>query len=94
MLKNKEKIISIFLLFLIIFICASGIWLIEHECVGESCNICYGFDLLKNIFKQIIFVMIICVGLTKIKGTLARTNYTTNLKHTLTLVALKVKLSE
>lgn len=95
MFKNKKKIIAIFLLFSIVCIFASGVCIIGHECVGENCNICYGFDLLKNIFEQIIFVMIICVGIKKINGTLASTNYTTSLKkHALTLVALKVKLSE
>lgn len=94
MLKNKKRIIAIFLLFSIICIFASGVCVIGHECVGEECNICYGFDLLKNIFEQIVFVMIVCVGVKEINWHLVSRKRVVDFKHTPTLVNLKVKLSE
>ena len=97
MLKNKKIIVGFFLLFFIISIFSLTMInadLIEHKCVGEECKFCYGISLLKRIFDVILNLSVFYIIVKENRKSVSKINKTCIVKNKLSLVELKVKLSE
>ena len=97
MWKSREKLAKIFFIifiFSLIFSCTCIMVCSGHKCIGEDCNICYEINLIRNIFDNLLILTLL---ITFVKVTQNRFNsrrYVRIINHNLTLVKLKVKISE
>ena len=97
MLKNRESIAKIFLIifvFSLFFSYTCEISWLNHECISESCQICYVIELARCIFDNLLIILLI-YSFTKENESYIF--YEKNLffnKWRLTPVKLKVRLLE
>lgn len=98
MTKNK-RIISVFLAFSIIFVMSfSAVYIASeasHECPGEECPICVHIDICKSVFTVLkFFVAVLLIFKAILRFIISVSEKTAFFTEAVTLVSLKVKLSD
>lgn len=98
MAKNK-RIISVFLAFSIIFVMIfSAVYIASeasHECPGEECLICLHIDICKSVFTVLkFFVAVLLIFKAILRFIISVSEKTAFFTEAVTLVSLKVKLSD
>ena len=97
MWKNRENIarlfLAIFMLSLVSSCSFTSLW-IDHECIGECCDVCYEINLLRNIFDNLLILSLIYVFIKKLVSYIERINYIWQLNYCLSPVKLKVKMND
>ena len=97
MWKNREKLAKIFFIFFIFSVIISYSFIacgLDHECVGEDCNVCYEINLLKNIFDSLLISSLLYITVKNLICCILKISYIWQINYCLTPVKLKVKLTE
>lgn len=97
MLKNRENIAKLFFvifMFSMVISFSFMVFHLEHECIGEECNVCYEINLLKSIFDNLLILSLIYVFIKKSAFYIEKINYIWQINYCLSPVKLKVKMND
>lgn len=97
MLKNRNNVAMIFFIIFVvslIFSYAFCAFSSEHQCIGEECKTCYEINLMKNIFENLLILLVISAFIKKVEHYMARKKYIGEITYHLTLIKLKVEMTE
>ena len=97
MWKNRGNIAKLFFIIFIFSIIISSSFMVlhlDHECIGEDCNVCYEINLLKSIFDSLLILSLMYVFIKKTVFYIERIKYIWQLNYCLSPVKLKVKMND
>lgn len=97
MWKNRGNIAKLFFIIFVFSIIISysfALCSLEHDCIGEGCNICYEINLMKSVFDNLLILSLLYIFIKNSISYIVRLRYIWQINYCLTPVKLKVKLSE
>lgn len=92
--KNVAKLFFVIFIFSIVISFSFILGNLDHNCIGDDCNICYEISLMKNIFDNLLIISLLYSFIKNFIGVIVRIRYIWQLNYSLTPVRLKVKLTE
>lgn len=98
-MDKKRKILAVFFAVSFILVILYSILFISmelnHDCVGEDCQICYQISICQDTLKKLSLTFCIAAFPTALTHTLYKnTSFLKEYSQNYTLVSLKVKLSD
>lgn len=96
---NKKRVFFAKLFFIIfisslIFSYGFGLHFSEHNCIGNECKVCYEINLMKNIFDNLLVLVLICSFISEFRNYIIKLKWSIKYRGNITPVKLKVKLIE
>ena len=93
--KNRENLAKLFFIIFLVSLIISyafAICCFEHECIGDECTVCYGINLMKDIFDNLLIILLISEYIKQVKEKTNLRKYILKIRDSLTLVKLKVEM--
>jgi len=92
--KNMAKLFFFVFLIFLVFSSVFGVIFLGHECIGDSCDICYEINFVRNIFDGLLILSLIFIFMACSKDYINEIFFFRKNYMRLTPVTLKIRLLE